>query len=180
MFSFLKNRKYRADVLVQIHAILIMVPELSALLKTMPALDRLFDDLKGAQKSPLEAAVYASMLVLERLLNEVPLEKRADALRELSAPRDEGLRYFARVGQEVKKGDTSGWPKGAPFLALAIGHAIWYLDFREREGELSRQARKLFLADVGGMLQGKPPEERATIRGRVAVHEILGSEDESD
>jgi hypothetical protein len=81
---------------------------------------------------------------------------------------------FCGLLQAIKKGEWSGYPAGMPLLTIVLGHAMWYLDFAEREGRLSAQTHKTFVAHVGGMLLGKLPEERAAIRAQVAFNDIFG------
>ena len=57
--------KYRTQVIVDIHSILMFVPELKKLLKTFPTLRRSAGEFRKLEKSELEAAAYLSVVVLE-------------------------------------------------------------------------------------------------------------------
>jgi hypothetical protein len=173
MLSFFDNLKYRSEVLVEVHAILNVVPELKSVLNTFPNLKNTISEFKKSTP-PCDAAVYVSMVTIEKLIEQVPLQTRSLVFQQLTEQRDEGFLWFARVGQAIKKGEWSGYPAGMPLLTIVLGHAMWYLDSAEREGRLSAQTHKTFVADVGGMLLGKSPEERAAVCAQVAFNDIFG------
>jgi hypothetical protein len=172
MFSFFENFKYRSEVLVQVHTILMMVPKLKALLKTFPNLNDGIKEFKKSQTPPLEAAVYVSMVVLAKLIDEVPLETRSVVLQQLEEKSEDVFRWFGQMGVGIKNGELD-YPVGTLLLTMVLGVAIWYLGFAERDGKLSAQAYNTFLADVGGMLRGKSAEERAKLRLHAALGDLI-------
>jgi hypothetical protein len=178
MFSFFESFKYRSEVLVGVHSILFMVPALKAVLNTFPSRNKGIKEFKKSQTPPLEAAVYVSMVVLEKLMDAAPLQTRSVVLQQLEEKSDDAFRWFAHVGEGIKNG-TLPYPEGTIPLTMVLGFAMWYLGFAERDGKLSAQAHKTFLADVGGMLRGRSSEERARLRLQVALGDIIGEAEES-
>jgi hypothetical protein len=170
MFPFFENFKYRSEVLVQVHSILFMVPELKAVLSTFPNLKKGINEFKKSQP-PLEAAVYVSMLVLDKLMDAVPLPTRLVVLQQLEEKSDDAFRWFAHVGEGLKKGELP-YPDGTIPLTMVLGFAMWYLGFAECDGKLSAQAYETFITDVGGMLRGISWDERASLRLQVFLGDL--------
>jgi hypothetical protein len=59
MFSFFDNLKYRSEVLVEVHAILSVIPELKSVLNTFPDLKNVISKFKQLQTPPFDAAANA-------------------------------------------------------------------------------------------------------------------------
>lgn len=174
MFSFFKNFKYRSEVMVGVHSILFMVPNLKIVLSTVPRLEIAISEFKKLQKPPLEAAIYISMIVLEKLIDEVPLQTRSVVLQQLGENREDAFRWFGQTGEGIKRGDLD-YPVGILPFTMVVGFAIWFSGYAERDGKLSAQAHKIFLADVCGMLLGNSSAELAKARVEGAVHDNLGT-----
>jgi hypothetical protein len=163
MFGLLDGFKYRSEVIVEIHAILKFVPELKSLLKTTPKLKSVINELRKMRMPELEAAAHLSLVVIERVISNIPAENLALTLQQLDEKKDDWFRWFAKSSQAIMKG-ASNYPKGMPILTIALGHAFWYLGFAVRENRLSEQAYKTFIGDVAGMLRGKSVDERRVDR----------------
>ena len=174
MFTFTAEQNYRHSVYVELHAILNVVPNLEGVLKGIPTLANAINELKASNVSPAEAAVHLSVIVLETLTRPIPLQTRSIILGHITTARKEGFVYFVRIGRALKMGEVSAYPEGMPLLAVIVGHALWYLDTSERQGNISSLTQKLFVADISGMLMGKTPEELAAARGKVFSDEISG------
>jgi hypothetical protein len=86
--------KYRNQVIIDIHSILMFVPELKKLLKTVPNLRRSAGEFRKLGKTELEAAVYLSAVVLESVLAHVPEHGRNEALAELTRFENDRFRWF--------------------------------------------------------------------------------------
>ncbi|UPJ25410.1 hypothetical protein [Bradyrhizobium sp. CW1] len=142
--------KYWTEVIVNIHSILMFVPELKALLKTFPNLKRAAGDCRKAGKTELEAAAYLSVVVLEAVLAHVPEDGRNETLAELTRFENDRLRWF-----RDQAADEGGKPIGVLPLTFALGFAFWFLGHAVRENRLPELVYRDFLTDVIGMLQGK-------------------------
>src|SRR5271157_2657589 len=101
MFSFFKKFKYRSEVLPEVHAILFMIPELKTLLSVFPGLNNTINEFRKTQTPPLEAAVYISMVVLENLIDEIPLQTRSEVIQQLNGNMDDGFRWFGHTGYGI-------------------------------------------------------------------------------
>ena len=146
--------KYRTQVIVDIHSVLIFVPELKKLLKTFPNLRRSAGEFRKLGKTELEAAAYLSVVVLESVLAHVPEDGRNQTLAELTRFENDRFRWF-----RDQLANESGMPAKAMTevlpLTFALGFAFWYLGHSVRENRLPEMAYREFLTDVVGMLQGK-------------------------
>jgi hypothetical protein len=145
--------KYRTEVIVNIHSILIFVPELKKLLKTLPKLKRAAGDFRKAGKTELEAAAYLSVVVLESVLAHVPEDGRNQALAELTRFENDRFRWF-RDQAANESGTASKTTEVLP-LTFALGFAFWYLGHSVRENRLPEMVYREFLTDVVGMLREK-------------------------
>jgi hypothetical protein len=87
--------KYRNEVIIDIHSILIFVPELKKLLKTFPNLRRSAGEFRKLGKTELEAAAYLSVVVLESVLAHVPEDGRNQTLAELTRFENDRFAGFA-------------------------------------------------------------------------------------
>lgn len=149
--------KYRTQVIVDIHSILIFVPELKTLLKNFPNLKRSAGEFRKLGKTELEAAAYLSVVVLESVLAHVPEHGRNETLAELARFENDRFRWFRdqlanESGMPVRSNATL--TEVLP-LTFALGFAFWYLGHSVRENRLPEMAYREFLTDVVGMLQGK-------------------------
>jgi hypothetical protein len=149
--------KYRTEVIVQIHSILLFVPELKKLLKTFPKLKQAAGDFRKAGKTELEAAAHLSVVVLESVLALVPEDGRNQTLAELTRFENDRFRWF-----RDQLANESGTPMRTLAtltdvlpLTFALGFAFWYLGHSVRESRLPEMVYREFLTDVVGMLQGK-------------------------
>jgi hypothetical protein len=155
MFGW-RGFKYRTEVIVNIHSILIFVPRLKELLKTFPNLRRASGEYRKAGVSELEAAAYLSLVVLESVLLLVPKDDIALTLQQLAQLKSNRFRRF-RDQAAAKNGN--GLSEMLP-LTFALGFAFWYLGNAVRENKFQEMAYQTFVRDVVGMLQVKSPEER--------------------
>jgi hypothetical protein len=149
--------KYRTQVIVDIHSILIFVPELKKLLKTFPNLRRSADEFRKLGKTELEAAAYLSVVVLESVLAHVSEHGRNEALAELTRFENDRFRWFrdqlateSGIPMRNKETLTEVLP-----VTFALGFAFWYLGHSVRENRLPEMVYREFLTDVVGMLRGK-------------------------
>ena len=62
----LDRLKYRSEVIVQIHAILKLMPALTQLLETFPALKSTINELRKQKMPPQKLLVPLRVLVIER------------------------------------------------------------------------------------------------------------------
>jgi hypothetical protein len=145
--------KYRNQVIIDIHSILIFVPELKKLLKTFPKLRRAAGDFGKAGKTELEAAVYLSLVVLESVLAHVPEHGRNETLAELTRFENDRFRWFR--DQLANESGTAAKASEVLPLTFALGCAFWYLGHSVHESRLPEMVYREFLTDVVGMLQGK-------------------------
>ncbi len=161
--------KYRTQVIVDIHSILMFVPELKKLLKTFPNLRRSAGEFRKLGKSELEAAAYLSVVVLKSVLAHMPEDGRNQALAELTRFENDRFRWFRdqlafESGMPVTAIDrgatlTKAMTEVLP-LTFALGSAFWYLGHSVRENRLPEMAYREFLTDVVGMLRGKTTTAR--------------------
>jgi hypothetical protein len=152
--------RYRTEVTVEIHAILMLVPKLGDLLKTIPELKVTMNELRRTGVQELEAASSVSLLVIEKLIRSVPRETLALTFQQLLQKRDNFFAWFA----PQPEADHS---KDLPLLTMVLGHAFWYLGVALQQNNLSEQTYRVFVGDVLGMLQGKSEEQRG--RDRLAA-----------
>ena len=145
--------KYRTQVIVDIHSILMFVPELKKLLKTFPNLRRSAGDFRKAGKTELEAAAYLSVVVLESVVAHLPKDGRNQTLAELNRFEKDRFRWF-RDQLADESGPAAKASEVLP-LTFALGFAFWYLGHSVRENRLPEMAYREFLTDAVGMLQGK-------------------------
>jgi hypothetical protein len=66
--------------MLEIHAILMLVPKLGDLLKTIPELKVTMNELR---RTGLEAASHLSLLVIEKLIRSIPAETLALTFQQL-------------------------------------------------------------------------------------------------
>jgi hypothetical protein len=168
MFGFLDGFKYRADVRVQMHAILFYVPELKLLLKSFPQLKSGINQFRKEKISVAQAASSISLLVIERVMANIPMQTRALTLQQLKEHSDDEFRFFRRFGPRME-GTPDPFPDGMPILTLALGCSFWYLGCLVRDGQISRQARDIYVADVAGMLAGNSDADRFKQRLQIAM-----------
>ena len=170
MFSLLGGFKYRSEVMVQLHAILKLMPELDQLLQTVPTLKATIKDLRKENMPATEAACSISVLVIERAVATVPQQSRALTLEQLKQNADDEFQFFRRVAHELAEEKPDASPEGMINLTMALGFSLWYLGLLVREGQLSQRACDLYMADVAGLLLGKSDEERRQHRFRIAMN----------
>jgi len=154
--------KYRTQVIVDIHSILIFVPELKSLLKTFPNLKRSAGEFRKLGKTELEAAAHLSVVVLESVLAHTPKDGRNQALAELTRFQDDHFRWFRDQlvveggvpGAAIDRGTTltKAMTEVLP-LTFALGSAFWYLGHSVRENRLPEMVYREFLTDVVAMLR---------------------------
>lgn len=145
--------KYRTEVIVNIHSILIFVPELKKLLKTFPKLKRAAGDFRKAGKPELEAAAYLSVVVLGSVLAYVSEADRHQTLAQLTRLENDRFLWFR---DQLANGN--GTPSTATLaevlpLTFAIGFAFWYLGHSVREDRLPEAVYREFITDVARMLR---------------------------
>jgi hypothetical protein len=152
--------KYRSEVTVEIHAILMLMPELKSLLASMPALKGMINDFRKENMPAMEAAAWASLLIIENVMQSVQQDARLLALRYLDAAADDEFRHFARYYQALVANQNPQRPPNMPNLVPVLGFAFWYLGVAVHRNRFSDAAYCLFVGDVVGMLQGKSQTER--------------------
>jgi hypothetical protein len=155
MFGLFDGGKYRTEVIVQIHAILKLVPELKRLLETLPNLKGAINEFREAKTPEIEAAAWLSLVVIEKAMLSVPPDRRLLALQYLHEKKEDGFRWFARCAQAIMANQEPERPRGMPKLAVVLGFAFWYLGVAVRENKLSETCYQNFVRDVVGMLRGK-------------------------
>ena len=160
--------KYRSEVTVEVHAILILVAELKSL--TRPLQDRI-NEFRKAKTPEMEAAVWLSLIVIENLMVSIPPDTRLLALRYLNEKKADNFQWFAGYDQAVMANQEPERPEDMPNLATVLGFSFWYLGHAVRENKLSVKCYRTFCLDVVGMLQGKSQNERLADR----IREQLGS-----
>ncbi|MET4798206.1 hypothetical protein [Bradyrhizobium sp. LB11.1] len=144
--------KYRTEVIVNIHSILLFVPELKKLLKTFSGLKRAADDFRKAGKSELEAAAYLSVDVLDSVLAHVPADSRNLTLTQLTHLENDRFRWFRDHVANESGTPTKATTEVLP-LTFALGFALWYLGHSVRENRLPEIVYRDFLKEVAGMLR---------------------------
>jgi hypothetical protein len=161
MFGLFDGIKYRSAVVVQIHTILILVPQLKSVLNTFPTLNHTISSLRKENISELEAAARLSLLVVERLMEPASPDSRLLILQYLNKGVNDGfqqsLRFYKAVKEENREPEH---PAGMPVLAPVLGFACWYLHRAVLENNLSEQCFQIFVGDIIGMLQGTSQNER--------------------
>jgi hypothetical protein len=145
--------KYRNQVIVDIHSILMFVPELKKLLKTFPNLRRSAGEFRKLGKTELEAAAYLSVVVLESVLVHMREDGRNQTLAELARFESDRFRWFR--DQLANESGTAAKASEVLPLTFALGFAFWYLGHSVRENRLPEMAYREFLTDAVGMLRGK-------------------------
>ena len=92
----LQGFKYRTEVIVQTHSILILVPEIKKLMNSMPGLKGAISEYWKGQIPPLEAASILSGFLIERFMAFVQVEDRLRTLEHLESVREDqtGLQSF--------------------------------------------------------------------------------------
>jgi hypothetical protein len=124
MFSVFANRKYHRGLLVEVHAILNVVPDLRSVFNTVPNLKNTTSGFRKLMR-PCDAAVYVSIVIIENLMEQVTPQTRSLVFQQLTEQRDDGFLPFARAGQAIKKSEWSSWPAGMPLLTIVLGHACY-------------------------------------------------------
>jgi hypothetical protein len=170
MFSLLGAFRYRSEVMVQLHAILKFMPELSQLLQTFPTLKTTIKELRKQKMPAAEAACSLSALVIERAVANIPRQNRALTLEQLKQNADNEFQFFRQFAHELEEGKLDARAEEMPNLTLVLGFSLWYLGSLVREGQLSQKACDLYMADVAGLLLGKSDEERRQHRARIATN----------
>jgi hypothetical protein len=163
----LDGLKYRSEVMVQIHAILKLMPALTELLQTFPTLKSTIKGLRQQKIPAAEAACSLSVLVIERAVAEVPDKARLLTLEQLKQNTDNEFRFFSQIAHELAEGKVSAYPEEINNLTVALGFSLWYVGSLVREGQLSQQACDIYMADVAGLLLGNSDEQRRQHRFRI-------------
>ena len=167
----LDRLKYRSDVIVQIHAVLKLMPALTQLLETFPTLKSTINELRKQKMPPAEAACSLSVLVIERAVAEIPdLAPRLLTLEQLKQNADNEFRLFSQIAQKVAEDKLSAYPEEMSNLTVALGFSLWYVGCLVREGQLSQQACDLYMADIAGLLLGNSDEQRRQHRFRITMN----------
>jgi hypothetical protein len=160
MFGLFDGEKYRSEVTVEIHAILMLMPELKNLLASMPALKGMINGFREENMPAMEAAAWVSLLIIENVMQSVQQDARLLALRYLDAAADDEFRHFARYYQALVANQNPRRPPNMPNLVPVLGFAFWYLGVAVHRKRFSDATYRLFVGDVVGMLQGKSQAER--------------------
>jgi hypothetical protein len=168
MLGFWRDFKYRTEVIVQIHAILMFVPELKKLINMLPGLSRTTKEAKKANSTEAETAAALSLVIIEQFIDHVPQDTRQLTLQWLNEYSDNSFFQFALWGKALKE-NSPEYPKGMPNLTLAIGHAFWYVGNLARDNKLPDTTYKIFIVDVANMLQGASEDKRRGDRLRVVL-----------
>jgi hypothetical protein len=163
MFGLLDGLKYRSETTVQIHSILILVPKLKDLLRTL-TLGRAIRQFRKMKVSPIEAATAISIQVLEKFMYAVPKEFRELAIQQLQERSADNFAWFRDYYGQLIKHKAQEHPKGMPNLTVAIGFAFWFVGKAARDGEISQYHYETFVDEVVGVLRGVPPKERSNRR----------------
>ena len=124
MFGLLNGIKYRNEVTTQIHAILMLVPELKSL--ASPLKDAI-NEYRKENTPEMEAAVWLSLAMIENLMVSVPSDIRLLALQYLNEKKDDNFRWFANYAQAVSANQKPEHPEDMPNLAAVLGFAFWHL-----------------------------------------------------
>jgi hypothetical protein len=157
MVGLFDGIKYRNEVTAQIHAILMLMPQLKSL--TSPLKDSI--NAYRKEKTPeMEAAVWLSLAVIENLIVSIPPGIRLLTLQYLNEKKDGNFRWFASYAQAVKAKQEPEYPEGMPNLAAVLGFAFWYLVDAVRQNKLSENVFRTFIHEVVGMLRDKSQGER--------------------
>jgi hypothetical protein len=163
MFGLWDGLKYRSETMVQVHTILILVPKLKDMLRTLP-LGRAIRKLRKMKASPIEAATAISIQVLEKFMYAVPKEFRELALQQVHERSADDFVWFREYYDQVILRRTQEHPKGMPILTVALGFAFWVVGNAAHEGKISQDHYKIFIDEIVGVLRGVPPKERSNRR----------------
>jgi hypothetical protein len=169
MFGWFGAVKYRSEVIVQIHIILKLVPQLESLLNTLPAMNEAINEFRKSRSPEIEAAAWLSLIVIERAVLSVPSDTRLLTLQYLDEMKDDAFRWFARYAQAAMANHEPERPRDMPNLVAVLGFAFWYLGYTVRENKLSETCYQTFIVDVVGMLRGKSQDERRSDRLATAM-----------
>ena len=94
MFGLFDGIRYRNEVTTQIHAILMLAPDLKSL--TSPLKDAI-DEYRKENTPEMEAAVWLSLVVIENLTVSIPPDTRLLTLRYLSEKNDDNFHWFCQL-----------------------------------------------------------------------------------
>jgi hypothetical protein len=152
MFGLFDGIKYRNEVTTQIHAILMLMPDLKSLIS------RLKDEINAyrKEKTPkpeMEAAVWLSLVVIENQMASIPPDTRLLTLQYLNEKKDGNFRWFANYAQAVAANQKPEHPQDMPPLVATLGLAFWYLLYSVRQNRLSDNVCRTFIHEVVGMLR---------------------------
>jgi hypothetical protein len=164
----LDGREYRSEVVVQIHAILKLMPALGQLLQTFP-LKSTINELRIEKMAPAEAACSLSVLVIERAIATIPEQARLLTLEQLKEQADNEFHLFSQIARDLADEKLTNLPHGISNLTVALGFSLWYLGHLARERQLSQQACDVYMADIAGLLLGNSDEQRRQYRLRIAM-----------
>ena len=150
MFGLFNGIKYRNEVITQIHAILMLVPDLRSF--TSP-LRGAINEYRKENTPEIEAAVWLSLVVIENVMVSISPDTRLLTLEYLNEKKDGNFRWFASYAQAVTANQKPEHPEDMPNLAAVIGFAFWYLLYFVRVKKLSENVCRAFIHDVVRMLR---------------------------
>jgi hypothetical protein len=167
----LNRLKYRSEVIVQIRVFLKLMPALTQLLETFPALKSTINELRKQKMSPAEAACSLSVLVIERAVAEITdPAPRLLTLEQLKQNADNEFLLFSQIAEKLAEDKLSVYPEEMSHLTVALGFSLWYLGCLVHKGQISQQACDLYMADIAGLLLGNSDEQRRQHRFRITMN----------
>ena len=152
MFGRWRRRRYRNEVMAELHAILHFVQDRERLLRSLGSLDKAITELEQNRATELEAAIVLSLLALERLAQHIPQEARNTVVRQLAELGSDHHRRFRDMARPLGTVKTESLDE-TQRLTLVAGFAFWYLGAATRENRLSQTAYDHFVAGVTNLLQ---------------------------
>ena len=76
---------------MRIHAILKLIPQLGDLLKTFPGRNDAINEFRKKKTPEIEAAAWLSLVVIEKVMLEIPAETRLLTLQQLDHKKDDSF-----------------------------------------------------------------------------------------
>ena len=152
LFGGWRRRRYRDEVVAELHAILHFVQDRERMLRSLGSLDKAITELEQNRATELEAAIVLSLLAIERLARHIPQEARDTVIRQLDELGGDHYRRFRDVARPLGAVTTKSLDE-TQILTLVAGFAFWYLGAATRENRLSQSAYDHFVAGVTILLQ---------------------------
>ena len=126
MFGRWRRRRYRNEVMAELHAILHFVQDRERLVRSLGSLDKAITELEQNRATELEAAIVLSLLAIERLAQPIPQEARNTVVRQLAELGSDHHRRFRDIARPLGAVTTESLDESRDSHSLLVSHfGIW-------------------------------------------------------